>query len=104
MDSRLTSDGKNIYMADLSTEKFNEILGLRVNGKRAIRARYPNHYPELGFGSTLNAKSWLKPTLPSMPNKEINPDTLYRFTGNMFQKYQLGVGGPCKNFDPPAGF
>ena len=22
----------------------------------------------------------------------------------MFQHYQLGVGGPCNHFDPPAGY
>ena len=100
-----TSGGKNIYVTDLSKEKFDEILGLRINGKRSIRARYPNADPELqGFGSRLKAKSWLKPTLPSLPDKEINPDKPYRFTGGMFKKYTLGIGGPCKNFDPPAGY
>ncbi len=100
-----TSGGKNVYMTDLSSEKFNEILGLRINGKRGIRARYPNADPELqGFGSQLRAKSWLKPTLPLSPDKEIHPDTPSRPIGGMFQKYQLGVGGPCKNFDPPAGY
>ena len=99
-----TSGGKNIYMADISSEGLRDMLGLRVNGKRGIRARYPNADPELGFGSSLNAKSWLKPTLPSTPDKEINPDSPFRGSANMFQKYQLGVGGPCKYFDPPAGY
>ena len=99
-----TSGGKNIYMADISSEGLREILGLRVNGKRGIRARYPNADPELGFGSEVRANSWLKPTLPTQPVKEINPSEPYRGSGGMFQMYQLGIGGPCENFYPPAGY
>ena len=45
------SKGVNIYKADISSHDVNVIPGLRVNNKRAIRARYPNADPELGFGS-----------------------------------------------------
>ena len=94
----------NIYMADLSSMSIPEITGLRVNGMRAIRARFPNADPELGFGSNLHADSWLKPTLPTTPDREVNPDTPLRTSSSSFQKYQLGVGGPCKDFTPPAGY
>lgn len=94
----------NVYVADLSSMGLSDVPGLRVNGRRAIRARYPNADPELGFGSNLHADSWLKPTLPTSPDREVNPDTPLRTSSNSFQKYQLGVGGPCKEFDPPAGY
>ena len=94
----------NIYKADLSSQGIDTVSGLRINTKRAIRARYPNADPELGFGSSLKAEKWLPPTLPSTPDTEINPDTPVRNSSSSFQKYQLGIGGPCKNFDPPAGY
>lgn len=93
----------NIYKADLSSTEIGSVPGLRVNGKRAIRSRYPNADPELGFGSSLTTK-WVPPTLPSAPDTEIYPDTPKRVSSNSFQHYQLGIGGPCKNFDPPAGY
>lgn len=34
---------------------------------------------------------------------EIYPMTPYRNTSYEFQQYQLGVGGPCEHFVPPAG-
>lgn len=91
----------NIYVANLPD--ISSIPGLRVNGMRAIRARYPNADPEIGFGSTLQAKSWTPPNIV-MPDKEINPDSPLRTTADSFQKYQIGVGGTCKELDPPAGF
>ena len=99
-----SSKKTNIYKADLSSESIDTIPGLRVNMKRAIRARYPNADPELGFGSSLSADKWLPPTLPSQPDTEINPDTPMRNSSDSFQQYQLGIGGPCKNFEPPAGY
>ena len=99
------SKNTNIYKATFSKNiTFLSIPGLRVNNKRAIRARYPNADPELGFGSTLTADKWLPPTLPQKPDKEINPSDPFRNSSNSFTKYELGIGGPCKNFDPPAGY
>ena len=99
-----SSKKTNIYKADLSSQEIETIPGLRVNMKRAIRARYPNADPELGFGSSLKANKWLPPTLPSAPDTEVNPDQPVRNSSGSFTKYQLGIGGPCKNFDPPAGY
>ena len=95
--------GANVYKADLSAAGVQSVPGFRVNGKRAIRSRYPNADPELGFGSTLTTK-WVPPTLPDKPDTEIYPDEPKRLSSDSFQHYQLGIGGPCKNFDPPAGY
>ena len=88
---------------------------------RAIRARYPNANPELGFGSELKT-SWGPAMVPTRPNKEINPSTPVRDSADSFQLYNLGesstigqicnvnvfglvgIGGPCKYFSPPAGY
>ena len=98
------SKGTNIYKADISSHDVNVIPGLRVNKKRAIRARYPNADPELGFGSQLLAKEWLPPTIPPQPDTQVNPDQPYRNSSVSFKKYQLGIGGTCQNFNPPAGY
>ena len=99
-----TTKPANIYKADMSGAGLSSVTGLRVNTKRAIRARFPNADPELGFGSTLQASKWMPPTLPSNPDEEVYPNEPKRTSSDSFQFYQLGIGGPCKNFDPPAGY
>ena len=81
--------------------------GLRIDGVRAIRARYPNANPETqGFGSTLTAKYWLAPTLPSKPDVWYYPSEPERNTSSSdwFFYYNLGIGGPCENFEPQAAY
>lgn len=99
-----TPTSMNVYKADLSLQGINSMMGFRVNGSRAIRARYPNANPEIdGFGSSLMAKKWLPPK-SSTPDKVENPDTPLRNSSDVFQKFQLGINGTCANFDPPAGY
>lgn len=100
-----TSNNMNIYMADLSSQGVDDMLGFRVNTESMIRARYPNANPETqGFYSSLKANKWLPPKIPPQPDKEENPDTPLRNSSSSFQKFQLGIGGSCNNFDPPAGY
>jgi len=101
--------GANLYSCKVTDSKITEIDGLRVNGTRAIRARYPNGNPEVfpcGFCSTLKAKSWLAPTCVQAPTMEYWPDEPLRndTPSGWFQKYQLGVGGCCDGFTPNAGY
>eukprot|EP01084_Bolivina_argentea_P064482 117599_1 len=105
------NDGKDIYQAQISSNvNITEIVGLRVNGTRAIRARYPNGNPEVyppGFNSKITAKQWYgaisKPTpdivyYPATPTKLDNPE-------HEFEHYNLGIGGTtCYNFEPKAGY
>mmetsp|Transcript_67792 Transcript_67792/g.107564 ORF Transcript_67792/g.107564 Transcript_67792/m.107564 type:complete len:816 (-) Transcript_67792:152-2599(-) len=98
----------NVYKCQTAAD-MADIAGLRVNGVRAIRARYPNGNPEVypcGFCSTLKASSWVQPTCNPEPTMEYNPDEPLRndTTDNYFQKYQLGVGGCCDAFVPNAGY
>ena len=96
----------NIYECKI-TENIDDILGLRVNGTRAIRARYPNANPEIdGFGSNLMAKAWVPPSCKIGPDMEYWPKQPLRndSSNNWFQQYQLGVGGCCDVFTPNAGY
>eukprot|EP01083_Nonionella_stella_P076021 206964_1 len=106
-------DGKNIYKCKMTN--ITDFDGLRVNGTRAIRARYPNGDPEIdGFGSNILADSWFPSTLPTKPDRLIYSKT-YPVRNNsagydnMFHEpyfwwYNLGIEGPCKYFTPPAGY
>ena len=99
------TSGANVYVADLMDMKLENVPGLRLNGKRSIRARYPNADPEMGFGSDLKAKSWTPPLHSPAPDKNINPpEPLRNTTPHMFQRYALGIGGSCSQFVPPAGY
>ena len=95
--------GPNIYVADLSSAGIKTIPGLRVNGRRAIRARYPNADPEMDFGSTLTP-TWLDPTSPPAAAFTVNPAEPLRNTCDSYQTYEAGVGGACAMYDPPVSY
>lgn len=71
------TDGMHYYQCTVPEDSgITDIEGLRVNGRRAIRARYPNGDPEYfpcGFCSNLTASSWLPPNMPSQPSVVIHP-------------------------------
>lgn len=85
-----------------------DIPGLRVNGSRAIRAKYPNFNPENGFGPTVSAIKWLPPKSSNpLPDYTIEQMIPYRneTTQNFFYYYTVGIGGTaCENFTPQAGY
>jgi hypothetical protein len=102
------SPQKNIYVANLASYGFSTINGLRADGLRMIRARYPNANPEFGFGSNLNANGWVGPNQPIQPDIEYRPAVPFRNTSDQFQYFTLGIGGICAQegfgFDPPLGY
>jgi hypothetical protein len=110
-----TPANPRIVQADLSSVSGlpAEINGLRINGRRAIRARYPNFDPELGFGPGLtigrkgpNGTGFL-PVLPPGPLTVINPSQPNRSSAGavgVYQRFNFGIGGPCAQFTPPAGY
>ena len=100
---------ENVYSCDVSEYDIPEITGLRINGKRAIRARYPNGDPETcGFCSNITRSSgieWHAPTCLDQPTVEYYPEEpLRNTTSGWFQRYNLGVGGCCDIFTPNAGY
>lgn len=102
----------NIWRADLSPMVAAGLipnptaLTVRVSsGRRGIRGRFPNADPETdGFASALEADSWGVPNTPVNPVIEYNPPFPFRNNSGQFSQYQLGIGGPCEHFNPPAGY
>jgi len=98
----------NVWVTDLSAQKdLSFVPGLRVNGLRSWRGRYPNSNPERIFfpdGWVYGADSWLPPK--NYPKAEtIVVDTPNRNSiATEFQQYTLGIGGPCSIFDPPESY
>lgn len=95
---------KNVYSADLSGLNIQTVPGLRINSRRAIRARFPNADPELGFGSELRPSAWLKPTSPSRADRTFAPPTPFRNSSDSFQLYSVGIQGACNMYDPPVSY
>jgi len=99
---------KNVYKTDLSSQSgLMDIPGLRINGRRATRARYPNADPEVNFypdGWNQITKSFTPPR-PSPPAATVHVDFPNRNdVTKMFGEYSMGVGGPCSIFSPPESY
>ena len=101
----------HIDSSTTNNTKYNitKIYGLRVNGQRGIRARYPNGNPETdGFGSELKPLSYLPSNLPSNPNIliETTSTEVERYSSNTspWPKYSIGIGGNCAGFEPDISF
>eukprot|EP00928_Gymnodinium_smaydae_P031890 TRINITY_DN23259_c0_g1_i1.p1 TRINITY_DN23259_c0_g1~~TRINITY_DN23259_c0_g1_i1.p1 ORF type:complete len:828 (+),score=100.29 TRINITY_DN23259_c0_g1_i1:55-2538(+) len=105
------ASGHDVYVADIPSE-VGDIYGLRVDGRRSIRARYPNADPS----TTLNPQGWIASDtkwLSPLVTHESNPPVEYvvddpKWTrhdsaGNEL-KYQGGIGGSCQHFEPPFGY
>jgi len=120
----------SVWVMDLADTDVKEMTGLRINGKRAVRARYPNGCtsdtplpsgysckgyqegnkvvdPRDGFGSNLLSKSWVLPEQPTTHQegwRQITVENPLRKEGTAYHSYQIGVGGTCDVYDPPAGY
>ena len=102
---------QNIWRTPIANASLT-FAGLRVDGQRAIRARYPNADPS----TTLNPDGWISSkTEWLMPRitHETNPPVEYvvdvpEYTradsaGNEL-KYQIGLNGSCMHLDPTGGY
>eukprot|EP00041_Stephanoeca_diplocostata_P008798 m.131773 g.131773 ORF g.131773 m.131773 type:complete len:956 (+) comp17481_c0_seq4:331-3198(+) len=121
----------NIWELDLShLEDVTEIDGLRINGQRAIRAKYPNGNPELTGPDavdvlTYNAgwidadTTWIKPADKWAETKDVvtngshwpgvNWPTAEEGGGGQegegdWGDFHIGQGGFCDDIFPPAGY
>ena len=105
----------NVYSAKLpaSALPLGDMTGLRINGKRGIRARWPNGDPEYQlFPNGWEASgSWVKPkAFPQTENVQVNSPNrstqgpCASVNGNCY--YTTGVGGACASygFEPPSGY
>ena len=97
----------SILVADLSGQDPTPFSSLFLNGRRAVRARYPDGNPEtMGLHTDpsgyTRAKSWL-PHVDKPPAKEIHFDSPQRNRSH-FPEFIIGVGGPVDVFDPPESY
>ena len=98
----------HIVMTDLSSQNPNSFTSLFINGRRAVRARYPDGNPEtMGLhtvptGYVSAAERWLPP-VPHGPAEEIHISAPQR-NHTHFPEFQLGIGGPVSGFDPPKSY
>ena len=95
----------NIMVADLSDQNPTPFTTLFLNGRRAVRARYPDGNPEtMGLhtnptGYVQSAVKWLPAPQPTqgLPVLITNPLR----NGTHFPQSHLYIGGPNTVFDPP---
>jgi len=85
---------------------FNELY---VNGRRAIRARFPNANPETQGLWTIDHTGYIDDAAMWLPYRISEPALnvtmlVPRRPSPHFPFYQVGVGGPASVFDPPRSF
>lgn len=98
----------NIYVTDLSNQNPVPFSTLFLNGRRAIRARYPDGNPEtMGLhtdysGYTSLPAKWLPP-VKKPPAEEVHIQSP-AFTRAYFTTFNTGIGGPADVFVPPKSY
>ena len=97
----------SVLVADLSSQKPTPFKSLFINGRRAVRARYPNGNPETTGLHTdptgyTTAIKWLPP-VTKPPSHEIHIESPVR-SGTHFPQFQIGIGGPVDVFNPPESY
>ena len=79
-----------------------------VNGRRAVRARFPNANPEtmglhtIPSGYVESAEKWLPPIKHDSAT-EIHLSSPNR-AASLFPGFGLGIGGPVSQFNPPQSY
>eukprot|EP00051_Salpingoeca_urceolata_P020613 m.311430 g.311430 ORF g.311430 m.311430 type:complete len:450 (+) comp19652_c1_seq9:217-1566(+) len=106
--SGLKTPPRNVYVADVSHDDLKGFTGLRVNGRRGIRARFPNGDQETQLfpdGWITGGTKWTKPGSTSSA-RTISVTTPNRANESAsFSSYEVGVGGACQGqYVPPSGY
>ncbi|XP_057307631.1 uncharacterized protein LOC130645609 isoform X2 [Hydractinia symbiolongicarpus] len=97
-----------IYSADLSSANLKKVDQVFINGRRAVKARFPNANPEtmglhtIPTGYVESAEEWLPP-LKKPAATEIHIEVPLR-EASLFPKFYIGVDGPVNQFDPPQSY
>ena len=97
-----------IYMTNLKNANIKPFNSLFINGRRAVRARFPNGNPETTgihttpTGYVNEAIKWL-PAKASPPAVDILINNPYR-AHTRFPIFQLGIGGSVNQFDPSVSY
>ena len=98
----------DIFVADLSSQHPNSFTSLFINGRRAVRARYPDGNPEtMGLhtnptGYVPSADQWLPPkTYSDATEIDVGSPVRERV---YFPQFRVGLGGPVSMLDPPVSY
>ena len=97
----------NVWVTSLVGMGVSNVPGLRYNGTRLTRARYPNGLPETEFFMSPNVfrADWTPQQSPRVPDFQIDiPSPVRNTSVSMFQTFTTGVGGTCDRFQPAAGY
>ena len=97
----------NVWAASLAGAGLAAVPGLRFNGERLTRARFPNGFPETkGFmPPAVFRAGWTPQSAPRAPATQIDlPAPVRNTTASLFQTYTAGTGGTCDRFQPNAGY
>ena len=98
----------SIFVADLTSQNPIPFNSLFINGRRAVRARYPDGNPET-MGLHTNPTGYVSeavryiPRPPPPPATEIHISSPLR-SDTHFPEFQVGIGGPVEVFDPPVSY
>ena len=99
---------QQILMANLSGQDPIPFTTLFINGRRAIRARYPDANPET-MGLHTNPTGYVSVVDQWLPSKTYPPATEIHvqspeLSGTAFPYFEMGVGGPVSMFVPPESY
>jgi hypothetical protein len=97
----------NVWSASLAGTGVTAVPGLRLGGRRLIRARYPNGDPELDFFTPPRVfrANWTAQATPRSPAVDVTlAAPVSNTTPSLFQQFVAGVGGTCDRFTPSAAF
>ncbi len=102
---RLISKASNIWKAKINA---TSVVDLRVDGVRAVRARFPNANPEFDLfpiGWVTTKSTWLppKPSPPIIPINVFNAALSLRNSSEN-SNYTGALGGSCHVYDPPFSY
>ena len=105
---KVVSPPMNVYVADLAGQGLPNVNSLRVGGRRAQRAAFPNRDPELtifpdGWVPSGQA-GWTAPRDPTTNETFVTVPTPMLHDKTMFQNYMVGVNGHCEHYDPPVSY
>eukprot|EP01045_Picozoa_sp_COSAG04_P027475 COSAG04_NODE_4033_length_2352_cov_2.589880_1_plen_415_part_00 len=87
---RVGEAGADIFVADMSQQSIRSIPGLRVDGKRGVRASYPNRDPELSIfpdGWVTDKTMWTPPIPPVKNESFVTLASPMLHDKTMFQQY-----------------
>lgn len=100
-------DPKMIYVADLDGQGVKDIPGLRVGGRRGVRASFPDRDPETSIypkGWVTDQTNWIAPRPPAKNETFVTVPEPMLHDKTMFQNYMVGIGGHCSKFTPPVSY